>query len=114
MVDSSVLHLLLTGLLELQLLIEGEDCTLGWAVDVACSTSAAAELGLALGKTVLEERGRAASSAAVGGLWGLEVVASSTATGMCVVVDAWVRLNELEVGWHFDVFWRLIGKEVFV
>jgi len=88
----------------LQLLIEREDGALRWTVDVACSASSTAELGLALWEAVLEERGRAASSAAVGGLWGLEVVASSTATCVCVVVHAWVRLNKLEVGWHFEVF----------
>jgi hypothetical protein len=102
-VDSSILQLLLAGLLKLQLLIEREDGTLGGAVDVACSSAAAAELGGALGETVLEVRSRAASSGAVGGLGGLEVIASSTSTCVCVAVHAWVRLNNLEVGWHFEV-----------
>jgi hypothetical protein len=102
-VDSSILHLLLAGLLELQLLVEREDGALRGLVDVACSSTAAAELGCALWETVLEERGRSASSAAVGCLWGLEVVASSTSTCVCIGVDAWVRLDDLEVGRHFDV-----------
>jgi hypothetical protein len=94
----------------LQLLVEGENGTLGGLVNVACSSTAAAEHGCALWDTILEERGRSASSATIGGLWCLEVVASSTSACVCVVVDAWVRLNELEVGWHFDVFGRKGAK----
>jgi len=101
-VDGPVLHLLLAGLLELQLLIEREDGALGWLVDVACSSSAAAEHGSALWETVLEQRGRSASSTTVGGLGCLEIVASSTSACMDVGVNAWVRLNELEVGWHLE------------
>lgn len=94
MVDGSVLHLLLSGLLEFQLLIEREDGTLGRLMDVACSSTAAAEVGCALWETILEERCWSTSGAALGSLWGLEVVASSTSACMRVGIDVWVRLDE--------------------
>lgn len=107
MVDSSILHLVLASLLECQLFVEGEDSTLRGLVDVASSSSAAAEVGAALGQAVGEKRSWATSGAAIRGLGDLEGVTGASSSGVGVLRDVWVRLDDLEVGWHFG---RKIGS----
>jgi len=87
------LHLLLAAGLTLKLFIEREDGALRVVVNVSCASSSGAELGAGLWETMLEERGRPASSAAVAGLWSLVVVSSATAAGVCVLLHGWVRLG---------------------
>jgi hypothetical protein len=49
------IHLLLAAVLALQLFIKGEDSSLRVGVDIACSSSARAELGAGLGELGPEE-----------------------------------------------------------
>jgi len=101
----TLLHLPLAGVLTLELFIKREDGTFGVVVDVSCSSSASAELGVGLWKTNFKVRGGTASSAALAGLWGFIEVSRATTAGVCVFGDGWVRLCELV--WHAECrLWR--------
>lgn len=93
-VDGSVLDLLLAGCLALEFFVEGEHGFLGAGVDVPCSSSAAAELGISLWETGFEEAGWAASSGSFGGLWCLECVSGAATAGMDEFAGGWVGLSD--------------------
>jgi len=92
-----LIHLLLAAGLALQLLIKGEDSSLGVGVDIACSSSARAKLGTGLGELGAEERGWAFGGAWAGGLGSFEGVACSSTAGVDVGARGWVRLGDLIV-----------------
>jgi hypothetical protein len=101
MVDSTLLYLLLAGGLAVKLFIEGEDSTLRGLADVASSTTTAAELSVWCWEAGIKKRCWAASSAAVGGLWGLEGVTGAATSRVDESVGGWVWLDDLDTSRHF-------------
>lgn len=101
-VDSTVLHLLITGALALQLLVEGEKSTLRVGMDISSSSTPAAEFCAGVWDLGSEERGWAMGGERVADAWGLECVASSPSAAVDVLSGGWVRLGDLVGGRHFN------------
>lgn len=94
-VGSSCVGGSLAGCLAFELFVEGEDSTFGGVADISCSSSAGAEFGGGLRKTLLEVRGWSGSNASFGCLWCLDGVASSSASRVSILSDGWVWLGDL-------------------
>jgi hypothetical protein len=79
-------------------------------MDVSCSASAAAELGVRFWETGLEERGGAASCGAVAGLGSSKSVSGATTAAVDEFAWLWVWLGDLILRRHcgsgFFVTWR--------
>lgn len=100
MVGRARLHLLFAGALTVELVVKGEGLLLGGQVDVACAATATAELGGGLGQAILEEGCRARGGSRVGGLGGLEGVASTTTARIDVVAGRGVGFGDGIGGGH--------------
>jgi len=112
MVDGTVGKALLAGRLALELIVEGENGSLGYRLNVAGSSTAAGETSGGLGERGAEERSWSASGGPRRGLWRLEGVSCSTASRVRVGGHVWVWLDdgvrhcerlELLVGGRVDV-----------
>jgi len=99
-VDGTLGEALLAAGLALELLVEGEDGLLGDGLDVAGSSTPAAEAQGGLGQHAAEERGGTASSGARGGLAGSEGVAGSSTTRVRVGGHVGVWLGDRVGGRH--------------
>lgn len=87
--------------LSLELLVKGENGSLGAAVNVACSAATRDELGAGLRELGAKEGGGAVGVERIGGERCSEGVACAATTGVHVGADVWVRFGDL-VGRHFQ------------
>lgn len=87
----------LATLLEGKFLIEAEDGALGVRVGVASASPAAAEVGPAARKALLEQGRWTTSRGADRGLVDLDGVAGAASSHIGVLGDVWVWLDDMEV-----------------